>query len=32
MAMYGIVIGIPQLTFTLFANIETATTKADYGR
>jgi hypothetical protein len=31
MATYGIVIGIPQLTLTLFANIETAT-KSDYGR
>jgi hypothetical protein len=31
MAMYGIVIGIPQLTLTLLANIETAT-KSDYGR
>ena len=30
MAMYGIVIGIPQLTLTLLANIETAT-KSDYG-
>jgi hypothetical protein len=29
MAMYGIVIGIPQLTLTLLANIETAT-KSDY--
>jgi hypothetical protein len=31
MATYGIVIGIPQLTLTLLANIET-TTKSDYGR
>ena len=31
MATYGIVIGIPQLMFTLLANIETAT-KSDYGR
>jgi hypothetical protein len=31
MATYGIIIGIPQLTLTLFANIETAT-KSDYGR
>jgi hypothetical protein len=31
MAMYGIVIGIPQLTLTLLANIKTAT-KSDYGR
>jgi hypothetical protein len=31
MATYGIVIGIPQLTLTLLANIETAT-KSDYGR
>ncbi len=31
MAMYGIVIGIPQLTLTLLANIETET-KSDYGR
>jgi hypothetical protein len=31
MIMYGIVIGIPQLTLTLLANIETAT-KSDYGR
>ncbi len=31
MAMYGIVIGIPQLKLTLLANIETAT-KSDYGR
>ncbi len=31
MAMYGIVIGIPQLMLTLLANIETAT-KSDYGR
>jgi hypothetical protein len=31
MAMYGIVIGIPQLTLTLLANIKTAT-KLDYGR
>jgi hypothetical protein len=30
MATYGIVIGIPQLTLTLSANIKTAT-KADYG-
>ena len=30
MATYGIVIGIPQLTLTLFANIKTAT-KSDYG-
>jgi hypothetical protein len=30
MAMYGIVIGIPQLTLTLLANIETAT-KSDNG-
>ena len=30
-ATYGIVIGIPQLTLTLLANIETAT-KSDYGR
>jgi hypothetical protein len=30
MATYGIVIGIPQLTLTLLANIETAT-KSDYG-
>ncbi len=30
MAMYGIVIGIPQLTLTLLANIKTAT-KSDYG-
>ena len=33
MATYGIVIGIPQLTFTLLANIKTATkSKSDYGR
>ncbi len=31
MATYGIVIGIPQLTLTLLANIETAT-KSGYGR
>ncbi len=31
MARYGIVIGIPQLTLTLLANIKTAT-KSDYGR
>jgi hypothetical protein len=31
MAMHGIVIGIPQLTLTLVANIETAT-KSNYGR
>jgi ribosomal protein L7/L12 len=31
MAMYGIVIGIPQLTLTLLANIKTAT-KSNYGR
>jgi hypothetical protein len=31
MATYGIAIGIPQLTLTLLANIETAT-KSDYGR
>jgi hypothetical protein len=31
MATYGIVIGIPQLTLTLLANIETVT-KSDYGR
>jgi len=31
MAMYGIITGIPQLTLTLLANIETAT-KSDYGR
>jgi hypothetical protein len=31
MAMYGIIIGIPQLTLTMLANIETAT-KSDYGR
>ncbi len=31
MATYGIVIGIPQFTLTLLANIETAT-KSDYGR
>jgi hypothetical protein len=31
MATCGIVIGIPQLTLTLLANIETAT-KSDYGR
>jgi hypothetical protein len=31
MATYGIIIGIPQLTRTLLANIETAT-KSDYGR
>jgi hypothetical protein len=31
MATYGIVIGIPQLTLMLLANIETAT-KSDYGR
>ena len=30
MAMYGIVIGIPQLTLMLLANIETAT-KSNYG-
>ena len=30
MATYGIIIGIPQLTLTLLANIETAT-KSDYG-
>jgi hypothetical protein len=30
MASYGIVIGIPQLTLMLLANIETAT-KSDYG-
>ncbi len=30
MAMYGIIIGIPQLTLTLLANIVTAT-KSDYG-
>ena len=31
MATYGIVIGTPQLTLTLLANIETAT-KSNYGR
>jgi len=31
MATYGIIIGIPQLTITLLANIKT-TTKSDYGR
>jgi hypothetical protein len=31
MAMYGIVIGIPQLTLTLLANIKTAP-KSNYGR
>jgi hypothetical protein len=31
MATYGIVIGIPQLMLTLFANIKTAI-KSDYGR
>ncbi len=31
MTMYGIIIGIPQLTLTLLANIETAT-KSNYGR
>jgi hypothetical protein len=31
MATYGIVIGIPQLTLTLLANIEIAT-KSNYGR
>ena len=31
MATYGIIVGIPQLTLTLLANIETAT-KSDYGR
>ena len=31
MATYGIVIGIPQLTLTLLANIETAS-KSEYGR
>ncbi len=31
MATYGIIIGIPQLTLTLLANIETAT-KSDYRR
>jgi hypothetical protein len=31
MATYGIVIGIPQLTLTLLANIKTAT-KSNYGR
>ncbi len=31
MAMYGIVIGIPQLMLTLLANIETAT-KSNYVR
>jgi hypothetical protein len=31
MATYGIVIGIPQLTHTLLANIKTAT-ESDYGR
>ncbi len=31
MAKYGIIIGIPQLTLTLLANIETAT-KSNYGR
>ena len=31
MATYGIVIGIPQLTLTLLANIETSC-KAEYGR
>ncbi len=31
MSMYGIVIGIPQLTLTLLANIETPT-KSNYGR
>ncbi len=31
MTTYGIVIGIPQLTLTLLANIETST-KSDYGR
>ncbi len=31
MALYGIVIGISQLTLTLLANIKTAT-KSDYGR
>jgi hypothetical protein len=30
MATYGIIIGIPQLTLTLLANIKTAT-KSDYG-
>ncbi len=30
MATYGILIGIPQLTLTLLANIKTAT-KSDYG-
>ncbi len=30
-AMYGFVIGIPQLTLTLLANIKTAT-KSNYGR
>jgi hypothetical protein len=30
-ALYGIVIGIPQLTLTLLANIKTAT-KSNYGR
>jgi hypothetical protein len=30
MAMYGIVIGIPQLMITLLANIKTAT-KSNYG-
>jgi hypothetical protein len=31
MATYGVIIGIPQLTLMLFANIEMAT-KSDYGR
>jgi hypothetical protein len=31
MATYGIIIGIPQLTLTLMANIKTAT-KSNYGR
>ena len=31
MATYGIIIGTPQLTLTLLANIKTAT-KSDYGR
>jgi hypothetical protein len=32
MAKYGNVIGIPQLTLTLLANIEETATKSDYGR
>jgi hypothetical protein len=31
MSTYGIIVGIPQLTLTLLANIEMAT-KSDYGR